>query len=1058
MSPALLHGALYLAFFASGVSALIYQVVWSRYLTLFVGGTSFAHTIVLATFMGGLACGNWLFGRLADRARIDKLLLYALLEVGIGLLCLLFPTSFSVLSELYVRVGSRAGLQSPLNPFLKVGLSAASMFLPCVLMGGTLPVLAKFIVDSLASFGVRLSWLYFINTAGAVGGCLLGGLYVVEHWGLEFGMVGVSLVNLLVGGVAYLIYRQVRLRRLEDGPPSRAGQPLLEAPGAEDELERYSEAQARAAFWCIAVGGGLSMLYELVWVRLLVLSIGGTVHAFSMMLVGFIAGIALGAWIAGRLLRRRRNALALFGVCELGISVCVLVPLSAYQALPFFFFRIASSIPHTPGTYPIHLLIAVGVAALLMLVPATLMGATLPLATRVCVDRLSSLGRGVGDVFSANTLGNVAGAALTGFVLLPSLGLERTLVLGGVLSGLLAVILLRFWRPLGTGRPWTGIVHAVGATPPVSGPRLWPLVLGLVLLGAGWRVWPLSSWDARLMQFGLYQWEKRYDFPSWQAFVSARTRARLLYQGDGSDVCVTVEEVEIPLNVAPWTLKARALRINGKPDASTLGDLPTQLLLGHIGMFLHPDPRRVMVVGLGSGATAGAILRHPGTTVDLAEISPEVVKAAGSFDAVNDGVLRNPRLSLYLLDAREFLLLGRGQYDLIVSEPTNAWIPGVANLFTRDFYRVVLDRLRPGGVFVQWLPLYSTGERVVAGTICTLRSTFDYVSAWGVAGMDLILVAGRERPRFDPELFARRLSTVRPGDGHPAAAAFLSDPPVFLALQVATDEALRLRWPRGDAPVLRDLFPRLEFAAARAQFLGTGYAMENDLDERLERIASEPLFLAQYLSRYPLRADERRRLIDVLGRSPSPIHVRLARRLAVSSVLEGDEDAGTILPLADKGVATALLARALGREVDEEGQRPGAARCDNYLRAMGEALAAGSSVLGRPSTKSLEERVDACVARHPEAADALRLGLVRALANAGAVAPALERVRVLEADGGLERVAAWERARLAVTGSRLEVQAGNRERARQWAERAIRWDPSNAEAADLLKVLAPFPP
>ncbi|HET8646020.1 MAG TPA: spermidine synthase, partial [Vicinamibacteria bacterium] len=197
------HGAVYVAFLLSGLTALIYQIIWSRYLTLLVGGTSVAHTIVLATFMGGLAFGNSFFGRRADRPGTDRLRLYALLEVGIGLCCLLFPAFFDGVSRAYLALAGVTGPGSLANQFLKVLLAAASMFVPCALMGGTLPTLAKYVVDSMSGLGVRIGWLYFINTAGAVFGCVLGGFYVVEGVGLELGMIAGGVVNLAIGALFY---------------------------------------------------------------------------------------------------------------------------------------------------------------------------------------------------------------------------------------------------------------------------------------------------------------------------------------------------------------------------------------------------------------------------------------------------------------------------------------------------------------------------------------------------------------------------------------------------------------------------------------------------------------------------------------------------------------------------------------------------------------------------------------------------------------------------------------------------------------------------------------
>lgn len=1029
---------LYAAFFVSGITALVYEVVWAKYLALFVGGTSLAHTIVLATFMGGLAFGNAFFGRYADRPGVEKLRLYALLEVGIGITCLLFPTVLGWLGELYVAVGSRNGPEAPANHALKIGLSAASMLLPCALMGGTLPVLAKYTVDSLSGLGVRVSRLYFINAAGAVVGCLAGGFYVVEEWGLEFGMVATSLANSAIGGLFYA------LSRSDDGSGYAVpGVPSAAHP-SEPQRSGYTESQGRTAFWCIGAAGALSMLYELVWIRLLILSIGGTVHSFSTMLASFIAGIALGSALVGLLLRRSRNALALFGLCELGIALSVLLAMPWYEGLPFLFFRVGSWLAHTPETYPIYLLSQVALAGLLMLAPTTLMGATLPLASRVCVDRFEALGRRIGDVFSINTMGNVVGAIITGFVLLPRLGLEPTLLLGALASGVLGVVLLRAWRPRGEWSPLRALADVVRPGAPSEGPRVWAVALAALCLVGGARLSGHGAWDPRLLQGGLYRWEAKFEFPSWEAFKEFRSRVRLVYGRDGSDASVSVEEIEG---------FRRILCVNGKPDASTGGDLATQLMLGHLGMFLHPQPRRVMVIGLGSGATAGAVLRHPGATADVAEISPEVVEASVYFESVNDGVLGNPRMALSVLDAREFLLLTRRKYDVIVSEPTNVWVPGVANLFTKDFYQLVLDRLEPGGLFNQWIHLYASDRDMVASLLTTLAETFPYVSLWVVEDGDMFVLAARERPSLDLDRLARRFLEVQPargflGSNASARMALFADPILFLSTQVATNEAFRLQWPRGAAASYRDIHPRLEFDAARAQFLGRPYFLLEEINERLSRVGAEPLFLDEYLSQHPLDRAVRRRLIGAFG-ILTPVHARLGHSLALLSILGGDEDARLLADLPDALAAKVLLARTLGADLDRHDRGSTPEVCEAYLRAAKGALAEAASVFGNPPTGGVEARVDACAARHPASADALRSGLVEGMAAAGAVEPALERLQGLIEDGTEERLRGKEAAGLLVIGSRLHLRAGRRREALAWAERATRADPANTQAARL---------
>ncbi len=1020
MSPAVLRGLLYVAFFASGISALIYEVVWSRYLTLFLGSTSFAHTVVLATFMGGLAFGNAFFGRLADRTKMDKLQLYALLEVGIGLLCLLFPTLFSGISQVYLALGGWTGPASPWNPLLKIAFAVASIFVPCALMGGTLPVLAKYAIGSLSGLGFRLSWLYFINTAGAVAGCLLGGFFVVERLGLEFGMVGTSLLNSTIGGAFYLLYRAGFSRRIEAAEKPAVGEAVQapeEAPPGEPE---YTAAQARTAFWCIAIAGGLTMVYELCWIRLLAMSMGGTVHSFSTMLAGFITGIAVGSGLIGRVLHRRRNALALFALCELGIALSVLVPLRAYERLPYAFYQLGVGVVHSPENYRLYLTVQVAFALMLMLLPTALMGAALPLATRVCVDRLESMARRIGNVFSANTVGSVVGAALTGFVLLPALGLEGTLLLGATVSGGLGIVLLRSWRPGTSGSVLTAARDAVSADRRAGGPSLWPSAVAAVALLALVRLVGYPSWDPRLMQMALYRWERRFGYPTFEAFRQSRSRDTFLWARDGSDASVAVEDRRVE----------KVLRVNGKPDASSSADLLSQLFVGHLGMFMHPAPQRVMVIGLGSGATAGAVLRHPGTTADVAEISRDVVTAASFFEEVNDSVLKNPRMNLVVVDAREFLLLTREPYDVIVSEPTNVWVPGVASLFTEDFYRVVVARLKPGGLFTQWLPLYSSEPRIVASVVATLRQVFPWVSVWMAEEGDLMFLAGREPPPFDPEAFARRIREVRAADGlvgrNPHVLR-LGDPLLFLLLQIATDEGGRIYWAKSGAPPYRDYFPRMEFLAARAQFVGQSYAIYSELDERITPLSPAPLFVSEYLKRHPLGPADRAELRQTLLRQ-SGTFGRLGRALSVDAAIREGEPLA-VLPLPEAMQARVLLARAL-----EEHFREGASleTCQAYLAALGGALGEAKTVLSPPPGDLLVKRGEECIARHPDRAARFKIDLVKFLAGAGANAVALTRLEALDAQGVLQETEPAERAELAALGRRLALVAGQPEAAARW--------------------------
>jgi spermidine synthase len=1048
MPSRLLRAIIPAAFLLSGMAGLVYEVVWSKYLTLFIGGTALAHTIVLATFMGGLACGNAVFGRVADRPGTNTLRSYALLEVGVGLCCLLFPALLARLGTAYLALGAWTGPTSALNPVLKALFAVASLFVPCTLMGGTLPLLTKAVTESVAGLGIRLGRLYFFNTAGAVFGCLLGGYYLIEAWGLELAMVATSLVNFGIGAVIYLFSRSPRT------PP---------APSSMEELSpaaggiAYTLLQSRVAFWCIAVAGVLTMLYEIVWFRLLVLSIGGTVHSFSTMLAGFVVGIAAGAGVAARLSRSPRNALALFGVCELLIGLCTLVPFALFERLPFAFFRIGSRLVHSPDNYGLYTSLVVVFAMMLMGVPALLMGAALPLASRVCVARLEVLGRGVGNVFSVNTVGNVVGALLVGLVVLPAIGLERTLLLGGVTSGTLGVIILWAWRRQGPDRWWRSLRDAL-AVPAAVGPRLWPGALLLVLGTALWRGLGGPFWDPRMLQSGLYRWERAaQQVPSsWAALQENRKQLESLYSRDGADASLLVEQYPRQ----PDGRLPRVVRVNGKPDASSGPDMSNQIFVGHLAAFFHPAPREAMVVGLGSGATAAAVLRHQGIQhLDVAEISPEMVEAARYFAAVNDNVLSNPRLSLAVVDAREYLLLTRRRYDLIVSEPTNVWVPGVSTLFTRDFYEVVRSRLKPGGVFTQWLHAYSIDEQIVASTLRSLRDVFPSVSVWSVTDSDLAFLASDHRPRLDAADFTRRFAQVRPTAGLDATDPgldMLADPLAFLANQVASQEAVALYWPRRMSSPYRDFFPRLEFAAARTQFQGRVYRLLEKLDERRAALGEQSLYVEEYIRQVPLAAGQRDTLADRFLRLDPSIR-RLGEALVLAQLTAAEARTGQgrarRIARAPEAAGLWLLARELERQVRVERS---VSVCESYLALAGQALAAEASVLSRPTTEAFEQEIDACASAHPKMAAEWWASTVPALTAAWAPERALERFRRLEADGVVSRLTPSAWARLQFEAARALVRLGHRTEAGARLQASLAVEPT-PEAARLALGLHELP-
>ncbi len=339
---------LFMCFFLSGITGLGYEVVWARYFALFIGGSAYAHTIVLATFMGGLALGNALFGRLADRVK-DRLLLYAVLELGIGASCFFFPEFFAILGDLYLTLARGAGFGASSNLILKFLLCAVSILIPTVLMGGTLPVLARFVVRSMGEVGRRIGQLYFINTGGAVIGSLLCGFLLIPSLGMNASTRGFALFNMAIGVVFLVLRRVVRETETEA---------VTESESESHVAARiFSRRQARWVLVCVGVSGFVSMTYELVWIRLLSLVLGSSVHSFTIMLVTFIGGIALGGIIAGRLMDQRGDdppvdPLKTFAWAEIGVFGTILAMVPMYERLPFYFNVFATLFERSEAFFP----------------------------------------------------------------------------------------------------------------------------------------------------------------------------------------------------------------------------------------------------------------------------------------------------------------------------------------------------------------------------------------------------------------------------------------------------------------------------------------------------------------------------------------------------------------------------------------------------------------------------------------------------------------------------------------------------------------------------------
>ncbi len=805
MTRQTLHAIIAVLFILSGAAALMYQIVWFKYFGLFLGNTTYAQAIVLATFMGGLAIGAWLWGKRADRTE-RPLAIFAWLEIFIGLYCLLYPHILELVKSAFISIVLSLELRSDGSTVLimKLAASVTTILIPTILMGGTLPVLVKFISKRIEESGRNVAILYFLNSFGAVVGSVLAGFFFVRIVGLQATIYSAAALDLAVGLISLL---------------------LLKIAGNIDEFEYderrtypevpVTDAQVKAAVLIAGFSGLAAMIYEVAWVRMLIPVLGSSTYSFSLMVVAFISGITIGSWIVSASIHRIKNLFGFLAVCQFGIAVSMFAILPLYGRVPYYFWHIAHILNRTDATYPIYLIIQFLISFVIMFIPTLFMGMTLPVASRIASRDIKALGSSVGNVFAVNTIGTVIGSLGAGLALIPLFGLKSTIEIALVLN----------------------ISCGFGVLLLDSRVRAIKKVLSMAAVAAAGIIYfaVVPNWNYPVTLSGVFRQINKSEKPpsTYREFVAWRIPTNIHYYKEGTTSTVAV--------VSSIDDTEKILIINGKPDASEHGDMPTQVLLGQIPMLLHPDPERVMVIGFGSGATIGSVLTHPVESVDAIEISPEVIEAAVEFNEVNNRPLEDPRTNIYIDDALSFLKLTKGRYDVIISEPSNPWIAGIGNLYTREFFEESRSRLNPGGLMVQWFHTYEMDDPTFSLVLRTFASAFPHIMVWQSLGADFVIVGSADPITIDFERLEKRLleEPVQKDLGRIG----VSDLPTLLSLQFA-DGAAVIEY-AGAGPLNTENIPYLEYSAPRAFYINRGVGDFFTYDMRM-RFDAENFLLREY--------------------------------------------------------------------------------------------------------------------------------------------------------------------------------------------------------------------
>ncbi|MBI3857326.1 MAG: fused MFS/spermidine synthase, partial [Planctomycetes bacterium] len=671
--------ALVLAFFfISGVCGLLYEVVWIRVAGTVIGNTTFAIGTVVGVFMGGLAVGAWVGGKAADRRSGAALLrLYGLLEGGIALSAALVPILLIASEPLFHLLWNSVGQISPLYAALRVILMGLVLAVPTTLMGATLPVLTRFLSDSSQAAAGEAGRAYAINTFGGVAGTLLSGLLLIPSIGLRATTWVAVGLNLAIAAAALSLAR------------GKSG--AVEASLAPEPSPR------RLALVVSALSGFASLIYEVAWTRSLVLSLGSTVYAFTLILTAFILGLAAGSAVSSRLVHRAKQPEAALAAIQalIGISAVVLLPFLG--DLPI---RMAPTAEQYHNRYNDLLVAQAKLIALFVFVPTFLIGAVFPFTFRLAAGDDRAVGRSVAAVYSWNTIGSIAGSLAASFVLVPMLGLATSIRIAATVNLAVAAGVLA-----------AGARFRLAAAAPAA---------------AALVAWMLPSWDSKVLASGAYLYGQDYAKLAGLLHVDLRT-----YLGRESKILAEYWDAYGLTTVHRSEDGNLSIRVNGKADASTgTSDMPTQRTVGHLGVIHHRDPKRALVIGLGSGVTLGAVACHPLKAVDCVEISPAGVRAAGFFGDANRQVLKDSRVRLVVGDGRNAVQFAREPYDVIVSQPSNLWISGMSNLFTRDFFAMASEHLGAGGMFCQWVQAYRLPLEDFQSILRTFFEVFPHGSLW----------------------------------------------------------------------------------------------------------------------------------------------------------------------------------------------------------------------------------------------------------------------------------------------------------------------------------------
>lgn len=705
-----------LGFCLSNMAALIYQIGWTKNLSYVFGTSIYASGTVIACFMAGLAIGSFIFGREADKSH-NPIRLFAYVEVGLGMSALMLIFLFDILPVPYAMLHKifEGGM---LMNFMLFLLSFIVLIIPTSLIGGTFPIMNRIYTHKIKTVGKDVGIVYSADTIFAALGAISAGFILLPLLGINKTVTFAAAINILVGVYLYKISGDIDwtgyIKKI-----TKTGSTSVRA--RVKNMSEFMDRTSRVVFLGFFLSGFAALTAEIVWIRFLSLILGTSIYALSIITSSFLIGLALGSFIISKYMDRIKYPITIFAFVEMGIGLSAILIMLFIDKLDVPYLMLY----HTfDSFYPFMASLFI-VIFLVIMVPTSLMGTTMPLVSKIISRQFRCVGTEIGVIYTSNTLGAIFGTVYATFILIPIVGMTKAGAIGASTSIFIGLLLFSIseykWKTKFYSLAGVSIILCVYlATISIN-----PLFAGVYYHGT--QLEDVNSWN------------------------NMKSDTELVYYEEGLYGLVSVVRNKDYI----------ALRIDGKSESSNVPlELVTEHQLAYIPLFASSDPKDVMLIGLGGGFTLDTITNFDNVeSIDVVEINPRLAKVADEyFSEYNNYALHDHRVNLIIDDGRNHLAANNKKYDVIISQPSNIWLSGEAGLFTEEMYEIAIDHLNEGGIYGQWMPFYEQDTDDFKIFMATFDEAFPYTTLW-IVGYDAILVGSTQPIEYDYKNIRDYLST-----------------------------------------------------------------------------------------------------------------------------------------------------------------------------------------------------------------------------------------------------------------------------------------------------------